>query len=335
MQIHIPQDFIVYLQTFDMPRFNLPNSDRLFRELSFAEMNDLMQPIEGLAFWLPLLQSWSDPFGIELQQLAGSLKTLTDKFRRGWLDAYQAATKSSKVKQTEPDEFQSIKVKIKDKKIIRQLRESLEITRPFVNKFRNHVNEANRFVTKYDTASPSPDDSSFPLYSRLQEIAYNMPDLLVGIEPGRLILYPNDLVNILTNPTLIVGPAGYGKTSYCRVNTINDIEKITTGESRRIPIYVPLFRLAQGPIGTFEETFFRTSELHRFLAESPNDDWSFRLYLDGLDEVAELERQIEILKLVKEGKERHPGLQIVIDSARLRDRTSPCSVFQTKALRAK
>jgi predicted NACHT family NTPase len=120
------------------------------------------------------------------------------------------------------------------------------------------------------------------------------------------------MIDTLKSPILIVGPAGYGKTSYCRVNTVKDIENITTGKSRRIPIYVPLFRLAQGPIGTFEETFFQTSDLHHFLAESSNDDWSFRLYLDGLDEVPQLERQREILRLVREGKERHPGLQIVM-----------------------
>src|SRR5262245_58832306 len=80
---------------------------------------------------------------------------------------------------------------------------------------------------------------------------------------------------------LITGGAGFGKTSFCRWQTIRDGERFVRRASNVMPVYLALHQLAQGPLGGFREAFLPDPEFEALLQSS---EATLRLYLDGLDE---------------------------------------------------
>lgn len=111
---------------------------------------------------------------------------------------------------------------------------------------------------------------------------------------------------------LITGGAGFGKTTFCRWQTIRDGERFIGRECNVMPVYVPLHTLAQGPLGTFDAVFLPDPEFHKVLAETSGGQTRLRLYLDGLDEVPTHSRQEEIIQLVKSELLRNDRVDVVI-----------------------
>jgi predicted NACHT family NTPase len=119
---------------------------------------------------------------------------------------------------------------------------------------------------------------------------------------------------------LIVGPAGSGKTTFCRWSALNDAERYMTREAKVIPVYVPLHRVARIEVNSFEETFLSSlGESALLSAEARQEfltgDFRLRLYLDGLDEVPDLARRQALMELAREGLHRYPQpLQVIVTS---------------------
>jgi hypothetical protein len=104
----------------------------------------------------------------------------------------------------------------------------------------------------------------------------------------------------------IVGPAGYGKTSFCRWHTLEDDKLYSKKAHQWIAVYVPLHKLRSTQLSSLSHTIkehavitrnlFGRSEAHRKAA-------GYRVYLDGLDEVNDELARSRILELVKTRKQ--------------------------------
>ena len=115
------------------------------------------------------------------------------------------------------------------------------------------------------------------------------------------------------SPLLITAPAGFGKSWFCRWHTLRDARAHVQDPNSPLPIYVRLHQHGQGTLGSFEEAFLPGGELRSLIESVPADKRRrVRLYLDGLDEIADLRRQAEIISLAREGRARYPHLQIII-----------------------
>lgn len=124
-----------------------------------------------------------------------------------------------------------------------------------------------------------------------------------------------DLVDTANTDLFISGPAGFGKTSFCKWQTLFELKRFQESQSNTIPIYIPLHQHAHGQLGTFQSTFLAAPELtalweRRSSAKEPT--YKFRLYLDGLDEVPSIQRQKELLELAFKGKEAEPTISIIV-----------------------
>lgn len=148
--------------------------------------------------------------------------------------------------------------------------------------------------------------------------------LLTGSE-GRKFVFPKDILVRWSRSLLIVAAPGFGKTSFCKWNALQDAEKFNLEQSPTMPVYVALYKLSRKPLGTFEETFLGTlgrsaliakqrGGLTKAILENVTDQPKIRLYLDGLDEIASTKRQEEISRLAQDGIERDSGLQVIITS---------------------
>jgi hypothetical protein len=131
----------------------------------------------------------------------------------------------------------------------------------------------------------------------------------------RRIDFPNNFLDIFKSSVLIVGAAGYGKTSFCRWNALNDAERFAKGRSDCVPAYFALHEVARGPLNSFKDVFLNHVGLSALIpagAVKGGDVQRLRLYLDGLDEVPRAETRREIVKLVKDGLSRSQNIQVVM-----------------------
>jgi hypothetical protein len=116
---------------------------------------------------------------------------------------------------------------------------------------------------------------------------------------------------------LITAPAGFGKTSFCRTETLRDLKMLRDGASTRIPIYIPLHQLPNTTFENFEKDILRSEDLidlwsSRRVSGKEEPVRKFRLYLDGIDEIPDELKQKSVMDRVEEAKRIEPELQIVI-----------------------
>jgi energy-coupling factor transporter ATP-binding protein EcfA2 len=108
------------------------------------------------------------------------------------------------------------------------------------------------------------------------------------------------------------GPSGCGKTSFCKWNTLNDIQCLIDKTGTISPIYVALHRLSTTELTSCEDTFFRGLGAIELLDLARKRGQQVRLYLDGLDEVSTLERQRKLMLLASEIPTKYPFVQIIL-----------------------
>ena len=116
---------------------------------------------------------------------------------------------------------------------------------------------------------------------------------------------------------LITAPAGFGKTSFCRWNVLNDLKDLKEEHSKIIPILIPLHQVAIDEGTTATDLFFSSKSLAEMWSSRTAPDTGkvlrrFRLYLDGLDEVPDHKKQRAIMRLASDLKALEPTVHIVL-----------------------
>jgi hypothetical protein len=191
----------------------------------------------------------------------------------------------------------------------------LDRSAPFIKKLREHVNTSN-VLRSTEFSDPlslirSQKISDFYLVS---DISRRVPSAMAAAHSVRRIQFDKNLLDQTVAPLLITGPAGYGKTSFCRWNALRDLEALEQKSSRILPVYIQLHRLSDTPLLSFQKAFLASEELAAIWREVTERDtrtaWTLRLYLDGLDEVPNHARQVEIANIAASGVS--PKVQIIM-----------------------
>jgi hypothetical protein len=114
---------------------------------------------------------------------------------------------------------------------------------------------------------------------------------------------------------LVTGAPGSGKTSFCRWQMINAIEKFASDQSEPLPVYVAAHRLAGSLTHTFESLFLRDLNLAELWPnETERKNVPIRLFLDGVDEVPDRDQQRTLMESLEQAMEDYPRLTIVVTS---------------------
>lgn len=151
--------------------------------------------------------------------------------------------------------------------------------------------------------------------SRLSDALVSDP--VNSLVPDRTVTFDfhKELLGRWTGSVLIAGGPGSGKTAFCRWNALRDAEEFNTGKSERIPVYVPLHRLAHGKLESFSQAFlsaYGRSGLIERKAATDDPQYPLSLYLDGLDEIPSVEQRRRLVDLAKDGMTEHTGLRVVM-----------------------
>ena len=159
---------------------------------------------------------------------------------------------------------------------------------------------------------------SDPSYSQacfIDDCVCASPDGMFTFKTGVRLSFPRDILNKWNAHVLLVGAPGFGKTSFCRWHALQDAEDVTAGKSNIIPVYVPLHQFTQESLGSFEEAFLKNLGKSALIGDRHSSSKiRVRIYLDGLDEIASVERRREVVELAKSRSTDLNKYQIILTS---------------------
>jgi hypothetical protein len=161
-------------------------------------------------------------------------------------------------------------------------------------------------------------DDGYLSASALDSCAHAAPERVFVTKESARIGFPKNILDKWEGHLLIVGAAGFGKTSFCRWHALKDAERFNSGKSSVIPVYVPLHRLADRNARSFSKAFLGTLGKSALLAGATSGKEAsrekVRLYLDGLDEIPLATRRQEIINLARNTTRRESKYQVIVTS---------------------
>ena len=122
-------------------------------------------------------------------------------------------------------------------------KELLERASGHINAFIRVLKVANELPAVKGQVDPL--SLAFSAYIYVKDVARELPSFFSKESHERVVsLNRVKLLNSRTTNLLITAPAGYGKTSFCKVHAVRDAVDLSEKKSERIPVYIPLSTFA-------------------------------------------------------------------------------------------
>jgi hypothetical protein len=248
------------------------------------------------------------------EKIRQGLQDLQERLRQSWNGAFMSKVESAPAAERSTVMSQrSILTLELDEEIVKQFARELSPVEEAIRTLRLELDRCNAFVANIGGNLPDPSSADFKRYSQIDDIVREAPALFSRTFVSEFRLSEGDLLGAAGSHFLITAPAGYGKSSYCKVSVIREAVKLGLGSSDVIPMFVPLSRLATVPISS-PDVFADAPELKILLNDctSPGRKWT--IYLDGLDEVANVSKRKELIAAVRELLVRFPRARVIVTS---------------------
>ena len=336
-EIYVKPRFKQELQEFRLSETPIPNISEVESPISLQRAKELAGELTAIGNVLETLSIERERVdATRTKQMAQDLHSLAKRLVKAWEDAYRpqklrpAVDKHKltggrgKLRYGTGDDEQpgpkksEMQFTLDNGKELREQCDSIiEEAAPIIEEFRARVSQSNAFVAGSHSTGPIEvlQKEVYRLYCSVQETSRLNPRVLTGTTVQTTLNFPENLLNEHSGPLLIAAPAGFGKTTFCKWNTITDAERFIKRESAVLPVFVPLHQFAQGPLSSFQDTFLKPPEIQRALnSKRAEQDSSFRMrfYLDGLDEIPSVDRQHELLELVRTFMASERNVDIVL-----------------------
>jgi hypothetical protein len=309
--VYVRQGFKVSLQQFEL-LVSVPN---IYAIHGAVTLNEIEQVREELAFAASLLrhtQVWEDPESKKVSELATAIAKLSDELRSRWQsawDRYEADYLAQGKRPPQPKGVTQLQLtdvrEISDSPAVATISEVLQT-------FQTRVRKANTLAKDANQKRLALHSEEYLSYCRVKEVTQLHPAAFRKQSHACDIYFPENLLDETGGPLLITAPAGYGKTSFCKWNTLNDVQKLIDKTSKMIPIYVPLHQLATANVTACEEAFLRTQEVAELFLAAHKNGQKVRVYLDGLDEVSTRNQQGRLMWLAQDLARKYSHAQVVV-----------------------
>ncbi|BBO86804.1 hypothetical protein DSCO28_73700 (plasmid) [Desulfosarcina ovata subsp. sediminis] len=197
------------------------------------------------------------------------------------------------------------------------LTKKFEILRRQCKKKYNLVKSEFEIAMQFVSDSDDDDNNNIEpppkSYREVQKIAQSIPTQINTQITSKCIPFLSNLLDSGLRAVLITGPAGFGKTCYCKWHALQDANNYLDNIRYVLPIYIQLHSIYPNKGDTFEKAFLSEKNLENILTEiDEGPQKNIRIYLDGLDEVPEPERRSEIMLLAWEAYAKNTNIQIVV-----------------------
>jgi hypothetical protein len=316
MSVYVTQGFHRELRTYKMGRLlisSLPDPQILERKMDRETIQRIRNTFLQFDSALNYLHRWGFcPSSLDLTELKKSSDEFLEELKSEWtksLESFRSQHSQAMVNPAVP--------LMNPEKLENMLKRLINDRRSNLTLLEDNLSNLNRILPSSELKGVAALSSKNYLSAcYINECARAAPEgLFTDGHSSVVITFPKDILDKWENTLFIVGAPGFGKTSFCRWQALQDAEKFTLGKSNILPIYFPLHQLSGRTIDTFENTFLKTLGKSALIPAGKTDaPPRVRLYLDGLDEVASSERRKEVIDLAKEGSKKYPNYQIVITS---------------------
>jgi len=286
------------------------------REMKSEDVQELRARLQKWAGILAVGSLWAaSSEANEAEEVGRAAETLVSYLRGGWDTAYaeyeRSRTKEQLRKTLKRETLLSISYSAAQRG---QLQKIAKCTLAAFEHISALIESANRFAKTASAPRTATEvDAQFTEYCRVRDLARLLPDFIVPHKLVRRLVFQWDFIRSCSRPALIAGPAEYGKSSFCRWHWLQDAQELMAGRDGPIPVYVRLHQFAHSPLTSFQETFL-FPEVAELLTRSNASRRTrlVRLYLDGLDEIPDRQRQADVVRLAQAGARGYNGLQVLI-----------------------
>ena len=175
------------------------------------------------------------------------------------------------------------------------------------------IDIGNQFVAANHCLGSSDLQHGRLSYNLAQNLARQVPRLISAEPTTNRALYEGNILEAELPAILITGPAGFGKTSFCKWNALKDAKDFLNRKGRIVPVFVQLHQIQPKAGEPFESVLIPREDVRDLLTvNSLGDDRRIRLYLDGLDEVPAQSVQETIVELARKATAERKDIQVVI-----------------------
>ncbi len=316
---YIPPRFAKRFYRFSVS-LSLPEIAKLERPLKKVEIDSIARDVISTASFLSELSAQHE--GVrdhrsKANAIAAELKKAwNDEFQKEWNSWKERCDKMRVKKRRPPEPLRSLEAMVlpggggllkKATKVLSEFRQS-------TNSIHTAVNEANKICS---TLEPTNYEwLTSPLlspYSFVENLSCAYPGVIQKERTASSVFtLERNIIEESAHNILIAGPPGTGKTSFCRWQAMEDVDKLKRGESKTVSQYIPMYRLNGRGVSTFEQTFLLDPEIETLWATRHSHSWLFRLYLDGLDELADVTLQQRVLELALDAKHSEKRLSVLV-----------------------
>jgi hypothetical protein len=309
--IHVPQSFHCTLATYipgDGVEQLIPNNFN-WKKAGLINATTNLRRLDGV---LKTVAEWGFLSPLESQSFHEKVKSLSEEMAVGWNEEITKKYRITvgAVGKLAPD----ADVNLNDRPGLRESITRLKFAADMA--LTSGIDQTSRTVAELINANPRPEallaDTRLSRLCALADLAAILPPGFLEVADSKIWQVDLELLE-KSQSVLVVGSAGYGKTSLCRWSFLTDAERLRCGQSDVVPVYVALHKLAKRPLHTFGDIFMTWLGQSGLIDGVTNLDTArLRIYLDGLDELADEETRKTIALLAKQGAETRKDIQIIV-----------------------
>jgi hypothetical protein len=306
---YVANEVELRIDRFFVPDTPVPQSDLL---TAFVTATELEAAVSNLRFWKQAFRS-SELLLVE-QSTLDQLRRFSDEFRKRHKTYWDKSLHTQRHRDSprQPEERRLTTPEGTDKNYEACLAVICNVRDALIKIQRSSIAAQRHAETNKPDLDAILSDKHFIQTCAAYDYQSALPGLLRQTPGAVLSVKPETLFSD-GKATLISGPPGSGKTSFCRWHTLRAIDEFATDQNKPLPVYVPAHRLATGMIGSFEESFLSTIASAGIAEDKTNNkQLPIRLFLDGLDEVPYREQQRQIMNALRDGLSRYPRLTVVV-----------------------
>jgi hypothetical protein len=292
----------------------IPPIDVLKEPITLSELREFLESLRFISELIKHPQTLESGDASEARDMAASLEQFANQLLEDWNRRWSDDERESVAMGRAPIPKALARTQMVLPVFDQNRKEWEDLKRTF-SALNERVRSANEYVqaaAKYPPDKEQLHSSGYMDYCRVADLMRAHPVAFRRVGKPLVFVFSEELLEGVSKPIFITAPAGHGKTSFCKWNTLHDVERLSEKSSSISPIYVALHRLSTATVKTGEEAFFRSKEVTELVSRAQKSHRRVRLYLDGLDEVSTVEQQEKLMSLAKDLSERYPLIQIIV-----------------------
>ncbi len=308
-KVYVPQRFRKVLQEFELLDL-LPKDRPTSTGMSEEEMDSFTGKLLGLSGLLRHPESWGSPELQDALAIASELTSFAELLRSNWHIEFERIRSDYRRLRKPPLLRASARVPVSVSTT--PMWHLVSRASHILTVLEAALQASNRFAKNCTDILAELGSQDHLNYCAIYQLIQSVPTAFRATSPAGEFFLAEDLLSRTQNSLFISAPAGYGKTSFCKWNFLNDVQHLAENKSEVAPIYVPLHQLATAPVTDINETFIRTDDVKRLVQSAVKNSRRVRFYLDGLDEVSTISQQERLMKLASRIPSEIIGAQVVV-----------------------